>query len=1314
MVQSNIEELLRRRAQQRAQSGLTPAQDIQGVPNSTPFSRQKPVERQSQLFTFKDTLAAPFRGIEGAVQDTYNFVDEVVFRDALADYDQRLLGESRTAVGGVIEGFSNFLTGFVPVVGVIGRIGKLGRAINLTTRAEKALRAAGRTRAALATRIGRDAAAGVIADFAVFDGHEERFSNFVQEYPVFANPVTELLAADEDDTEAEGRLKNAVEGLGLGLFADGLILATKSVRAMRRAREAGKSPAQVQEAMDEVAPPEELAQVFNRALDGDILEAARLANESERGAVIAAADAQARVGRALPDEVIADAPPIEPEFYTPRGRETRGTSPLEALEISKEDAETILQQIDEAPPAGTNPRDFTAAERMALELERRDLNLSRFDGQEGALAAIRIFEDLAEQAASKDVARLKRMGGLPQKLTERQEQAMQELADLAGAEPERLAVQLQRGIVPDGATTLAEQDLDALVRIGARVRMYDQLLVSATDNLYKHVDAVLKAPVGDEAAVDAAMADFGRQSEQLVQLTAAMKGIASEQGRAFRARRLPVGLLEAADLAQEVQSKGGRKAFIKAAEKLKMIEAAARGNKREAAAGALKATRSSTFRKFVNGTNEWWMFSLLSGFTTQAVNGLSGLATSVYLPFEQMLGGAATLRSEVVTDAVRQYVGLAKAIPDAFKMSWAAAKDGENILDPQMRTIDNPEIPQIGLRNLNPLNPEGQFRRRGEGESLTEAGLRWFRGAISLPRIGLTSGDEFVKQLRARSIAHAEFMKDALAEGVAGADAAAAAHKRMETLMERGQMSAMAVLLDRGQDLAVRQGLDGNQAREFAEQWAREQAQRPEWERLLSVGRRALEGAREATFTTPLQRGTLAGDFQTYVNRHPALRLVFPFIRTPTNIALFAGQRADAVGLAKLLGATTFPPLARNLDQSRLRLVQDALSNDPIRKSSAVGRLAFGGSFLTWGFAMAAAGNLTGQGPSDRAKRREWLDAGGQPYSIKVGDKHIAYGRIDPFATLLGSIADVVEVARWADEADQPELEKIVLGMTTALANNVTNKTYLSGVRDLTLLLDPSRSENQVRRTLGRFAGSFTVPSAAAQAARSSDPLMRELNGVLDNIRARIPGLSEELPPMRNLLGEPITRAQAVGSDIVGQWANSFVPIVYRETSDDVIRDELVNLNRGFNPPIASLYGVDLRTIRNDQGRHAYDRWLELHGKVKIGGRSLRSSLRQLIRNKSYQELSPVSQNGFDSPRAAAIGRVVSTYRRVAKVQMMREFPELAETERAAIRARREQSAEVGERGASFLGVPISTAAEALRGSPDPIESATQDPTLQR
>jgi hypothetical protein len=109
------------------------------------------------------------------------------------------------------RGVSQFLAGFIPVmraVRFIRPVTKLGLAVKF-------------------------AAVGAAVDATVFDPHEKRLSNLMDRYPALSNPVTEYLKADPTDSSAEGRFKNAVEGLLVGEIAGQFFRAVRFIKLLR-------------------------------------------------------------------------------------------------------------------------------------------------------------------------------------------------------------------------------------------------------------------------------------------------------------------------------------------------------------------------------------------------------------------------------------------------------------------------------------------------------------------------------------------------------------------------------------------------------------------------------------------------------------------------------------------------------------------------------------------------------------------------------------------------------------------------------------------------------------------------------------------------------------------------------------------------------------------------------------------------------------------------------------------------------------------------------------------------------------------------
>lgn len=103
--------------------------------------------------------------------------------------------------------------------------------------------------AGVTSTIGKAAIAGTLTDFLAFDGNDERLSNLIQTVPALANPITEYLAAKPGDNAIEGRFKNVLEGMGLGLAAEGLgqglFKTIKFIKESRRTKELVEQTAKV-------------------------------------------------------------------------------------------------------------------------------------------------------------------------------------------------------------------------------------------------------------------------------------------------------------------------------------------------------------------------------------------------------------------------------------------------------------------------------------------------------------------------------------------------------------------------------------------------------------------------------------------------------------------------------------------------------------------------------------------------------------------------------------------------------------------------------------------------------------------------------------------------------------------------------------------------------------------------------------------------------------------------------------------------------------------------------------------------------------
>jgi endonuclease YncB( thermonuclease family) len=293
---------------------------------------------------------------------------------------------------------------------------------------------------------------------------------------------------------------------------------------------------------------------------------------------------------------------------------------------------------------------------------------------------------------------------------------------------------------------------------------------------------------------------------------------------------------------------------------------------------------------------------------------------------------------------------------------------------------------------------------------------------------------------------------------------------------------------------------------------------------------RALDYSRYVTFQRPL--GPVGQSVSRITQDMPILKLVLPFVRTPTNIFKFAIERS---------------PAAPILREWRKDFAAGGASRD-----LALARMAMGTGLGMLVTELAAQGQITGGGPADDDARDLLRADGWQPYSIRIGDRYYSYQRLDPLASTLGVAADLVETSDYMTDAER---EKSAALVTAAILKNLSNKTWLSGLSDaIEAIEDPDRYSQAF---LSRLAGSIAVPAIVAQTARTTDPVLREARSPIDRIKSRIPGMSKTLLPRRDIWGEEVRSEGGLGPDIMS-------PIWTSTRRNDPLNNELLTIGAGI------------------------------------------------------------------------------------------------------------------------------------------------------
>lgn len=369
---------------------------------------------------------------------------------------------------------------------------------------------------------------------------------------------------------------------------------------------------------------------------------------------------------------------------------------------------------------------------------------------------------------------------------------------------------------------------------------------------------------------------------------------------------------------------------------------------------------------------------------------------------------------------------------------------------------------------------------------------------------------------------------------------------------------------------------------------------------------RSFEYGRYLTFQRPL--GPVGQSVSRITADMPVLKLVLPFVRTPTNLLKFTLERSPAAPLLKEWRAD--------------------FKAGGARRDLAVARAMVGSGIGATIAQLASEGFITGGGPADEDARALLQADGWQPYSIRIGDKYYSYQRLDPLASTMGIAADMVDLQSHMTDKQREEVATLV-GIATI--KNLSSKTWLSGMTDLVEAIeDPDRN---LRNFLARMAGSIAVPAGIAQLARVSDPVLREAREPLDRIRSRIPGLSQSLPPRRDVVGREMRSGGGLGPDIVS-------PIWTSTRENNPALNALLEAGIGISKPQRKIDDPKNKGKRIELTPEQYDSYQMLTGEIA------RPQIHELTRSREWDRM-PFSD------RQEAVRKLMTRARREARSTLM-------------------------------------------------------------
>ena len=560
--------------------------------------------------------------------------------------------------------------------------------------------------------------------------------------------------------------------------------------------------------------------------------------------------------------------------------------------------------------------------------------------------------------------------------------------------------------------------------------------------------------------------------------------------------------------------------------------------------------KKTSGRRLLDITQEYWINSILSGPATQLVNAVGNALTGVVLSAERGLGAVFSGNPELIR-ATFNLTYTFESLKEALNAAAIAFREDDSILIKGSKQFDDTSgegTKSITSSNVSKMLSDTRlFPGKPEiaDSSALGAAINGIGTGTRVFTRLLTSGDEFFKNLAYRKQIRTELAMEAYTKIRQGQGSNKTAAEILDVNNEvqsvAREMDEVAKYVEKNfGDYITESGhymsekgllISARQAAEKAgktfgkgqEKFIRNYLAKAEnkfdkdatiLDKIYKRSEKAAEFSELATHTSKIESDSIVEPIARILTKHPILKFVVPFLRTPANIKF--GYERTPFGLLKNL---------RKEYRDKLR------SSDPLVKADARGKLAMGTltSGATLFYLMSGKEYITGGGPTNRDELDALKETGWQPYSIRMPNgTYISYQRLDPIATMMQMSADFRDYLKYEVRDDDDRNAAELFGaMTLVYAVNMTDKTFLRGVNNM---LNVFRDPEYYGPKLSKDISAGLVPNLVNQTRNTQAEIMvKEAKDFSDTLTRRVPGLDKKVAPKRNILGEEVYRSNPLG-----------------------------------------------------------------------------------------------------------------------------------------------------------------------------------------
>jgi hypothetical protein len=231
-------------------------------------------------------------------------------------------------------------------------------------------------------------------------------------------------------------------------------------------------------------------------------------------------------------------------------------------------------------------------------------------------------------------------------------------------------------------------------------------------------------------------------------------------------------------------------------------------------------------------------------------------------------------------------------------------------------------------------------------------------------------------------------------------------------------------------------------------------------------------------------------------------KFTLPFVRTPTNI-LKQGLEYSPMGLATLVGNKN--------------------------KTEQMAKIIIGTSVASGVATMLGSNRLTWAQPTNEKEKQDFLAAGMQPYSVKIGDKWVSYSKLHPALAFNFALVSALDDSMKRGQTDEATADKI-LSAVAKWGNFFADQSYMKQIGDL--VAGVKGDETSASKIVSNYASQL-IPARAMLSwinnfidpvQRQADPTGSMLDQQVQWVMTQLPGFSKMTPPKTDAMGNPINK----------------------------------------------------------------------------------------------------------------------------------------------------------------------------------------------